>query len=676
MKNVIISVESRKGGVGKTTAALCMGKILHERDYAVLLIDTDITGTNVANFRDSPFWHDNLINILKITENENKEEGANLLRLFEEKFMNGDEVPSFRSSNSDNGFNSNIDRINIIGSQIYSQDGKTEVICKPTILFDQLHAYWFVDFLKELIEDFAATAGDKPVAVVLDNSPGYVGIAPAIQDWLTDLGPDTGKFLMVTSLDNQDMKSCEMAISVLHGQYKDKFNTGCMFKKAKNGNGDNLNHSLMKSDFFVKLIEHDESHSNQITRFTVPLKFYIECTDVGKSYSQSPKKYLAAIVNKVPRTVIKHRRTYQPDISSNKESLLLNLLGGQYSRKWSRYMVGYDPYIEFQFFQSGMSKKRYRKKSNRILDRLLKKEEMFYDKSFLHLKDMFSLKSNIPINEYISQFQDIINRSIEIMRTNGLDHLADLIDEDWQPKSIVANLRTAYYNLMAISDYPFREAYLDGFVNERMMQKKRLHIFREFVDNLSTSFEKLKKFPELRYAVFYLIFSLPIGQTNRLDKEFRSFFRTLIKLELKLIENADSKDRNLLRILTTKATNNKMRIKKLLNNSRFSKQFIYRSDNEFIDFFQTFMFAQARLIKLSEDTRFLISLIREMVEFESKTPNALPYVRKIAENVIIHKTLTYDAVRGELSKALSDAQYFADFDKVIKNIVKSWELEK
>jgi len=49
MKNIIISVESRKGGVGKTTAALCMGKILLKNGYAVLLIDTDITGTNIAD---------------------------------------------------------------------------------------------------------------------------------------------------------------------------------------------------------------------------------------------------------------------------------------------------------------------------------------------------------------------------------------------------------------------------------------------------------------------------------------------------------------------------------------------------------------------------------------------------------------------------------------------------
>lgn len=35
----IISVESRKGGVGKTTVAINLASLLHERGYNVLLID-------------------------------------------------------------------------------------------------------------------------------------------------------------------------------------------------------------------------------------------------------------------------------------------------------------------------------------------------------------------------------------------------------------------------------------------------------------------------------------------------------------------------------------------------------------------------------------------------------------------------------------------------------------
>ena len=51
----IISVESRKGGVGKTTAALNIGYLLKEK-YHVLLLDVDITGTSIRTIQESRFW--------------------------------------------------------------------------------------------------------------------------------------------------------------------------------------------------------------------------------------------------------------------------------------------------------------------------------------------------------------------------------------------------------------------------------------------------------------------------------------------------------------------------------------------------------------------------------------------------------------------------------------------
>lgn len=677
-KNIIVSVESRKGGVGKTTAALCLGKSLLENGYAVFLIDTDITGTNIADCKDSPFWH-NSLNILKVSKGKDGVR-ANLLSLFEDDFMNGNKLPSFRVDRKKNGFYADPNRINIIGSQIYAPDGKPTTICKPAVLFDQLHGYWFVDFLKELIEDFAAATSDKPVAVVLDNSPGYVGIAPAIQDWLTDLGPEIGKFLMVTSLDSQDMLSCAMAISVLHEQYKEKWNTSRMFLKAKDSDGENLDYSLMRGDFFVKLTEQAESVSNDASKFSAPFVFYNDSDDESRaSYSELPEKYLGVIVNRVPKTVIKHRRTYRPELSGSDDSPLLSLLGGHYSREWSKHMVGYDPYIEFQFLQSGMSKRRYRKKWSRNLDKLLmRKEEMFHGKEFLNMMDAASPKSFSRMNDYVSEFQNILDTAIDAMRANGLDHLAGLIDEDWQPKSIVANLQAAFYNFMANSDHPlFREMYWEEFDDERMMENKRLHRLDEIMHRLDVPHWEIKGHPEIRNTMFYLIASLPlpIGRKMSLEQDFMEFFRAIIEIQIRLVGEMEHKYHDLPRILSSDLKN-KISIEKLRHKIEFLERHIYDSGNDFLDFFHAFTSAQARLMKLPEDSRFLIWLIQTMVEFESESPNALPYVRKIAEDVIIHKTLTYNAVREKSSSALSQAQYFVDFDKVIKNIVARWGLVK
>lgn len=688
-KNTIISVESRKGGVGKTTAALCIGKSLLEKGFAVLLIDTDITGTNIADCVDSPFWHE-CLNILTVTEDK-KELRANLLGLFEESFMNGNKLPSFQGNpniRSKNGFNANLRKINVIGSQIYSLDGKPATICKPAILFDQLHGYWFVDFLKELVEDFAASS-NKPIAVVLDNSPGYVGIAPAIQDWLTDLGPETGKFLMVTSLDSQDMQSCAIAVSILHGQYKEKWDTSRMFLKAMEDKGDTLDYSLMKGDFFVKLTEQDELGNNRVSKFPVPFAFYKDSKDsadsksktsnetdnAGDKYLEFPEKYMGVIVNRVPKAVFKHRRTYSPELRRN-DSPFLSLLGGHYSREWSKFMVGYDSYIEYQFLQSGMSKRRHRRKWSRNLDRLLmRKESMFYEKEFLHMMDIISPESFSRMNDYVNQFQNIIDTAIDAMRANGLDYLADLIDEDWQPKNIVSNLQATFYNFMANADHPFfKEIYWEEFEDERMMKKKGLHRLDKIMHMVDIPLEKMEKYPEIRNTALYLIASLPLPVGRMpFDEEFLEFFRATIKFELQLIEETKNKYRDLPRILSSDIRH-KMDIKEMLHKFKFLGRFFHRSEDEFFDFFHAFTSAQARLMKLPEDTRFLIWLIQTMVEFESEKPNALPYVRKIAEDVILHKTLPYDAVKEKSSIALSEAQYFVDFDRAIENIINRWGL--
>ena len=126
----------------------------------------------------------------------------------------------------------------MIGSHIYNQedsssDGRARYICNPSVLFDELHAFWFVEFLQQLCTSFADSihrnVPGHPIAIVIDNSPGYVGIAPAVQQWLTDLGPDKGKFLTVTSLDVQDLISCGHAVENLHSLYSSKWTVSRKF---------------------------------------------------------------------------------------------------------------------------------------------------------------------------------------------------------------------------------------------------------------------------------------------------------------------------------------------------------------------------------------------------------------------------------------------------------------
>ncbi len=53
MNQLFFSIESRKGGVGKTTIALNMCKMLRKKGYVVLMLDCEITGTSSSETREN-----------------------------------------------------------------------------------------------------------------------------------------------------------------------------------------------------------------------------------------------------------------------------------------------------------------------------------------------------------------------------------------------------------------------------------------------------------------------------------------------------------------------------------------------------------------------------------------------------------------------------------------------
>jgi hypothetical protein len=259
---LIISVESRKGGVGKTTAALCLANLLRKQGYAVLVMDLDVTGTNAADIANAPFWKETL----HVIQDMSKESPLplNFLTLFEQCFMSGKKIPQFSiQSVAAKSMKIDLEKVNVLGSQIYKTDKfdkKKGITCieRPGILFDDLHTYWLLEFVKQIIYDFECTActieaiQPSKVAIILDNSPGYVGIAPSIHEWLTDYGPINGKFLTVASLDIQDLLACEMAIGALHGLYEGKWKASRLFKQASK-TGDGINIDKDQETFFLRL---------------------------------------------------------------------------------------------------------------------------------------------------------------------------------------------------------------------------------------------------------------------------------------------------------------------------------------------------------------------------------------------------------------------------------------
>ena len=189
----LISVESRKGGVGKTTAALNIGYLLKDKSH-VLLLDIDITGTSISAIRDSRFW----VNDTELLEKNNK--SINLLQFFTKNYLKGDDLFDFSLNHEQEKVQVYADTINVIASELYGED--PNLLYDPSILLENLHVYWLTKLIKGICEKFENSFDDrKQCVVILDNSPGFVGIGKAVHDIMTDLGPERAKFLTVSSLD-------------------------------------------------------------------------------------------------------------------------------------------------------------------------------------------------------------------------------------------------------------------------------------------------------------------------------------------------------------------------------------------------------------------------------------------------------------------------------------------
>lgn len=196
MEYKIYSVESRKGGVGKTTIALNLAKALIDKGQDVLLIDCDITGTPITKAAEhSLFWKDD------VWAEYEGQEPMNLIDFYENRFLLEDKNGEVLANQL--GYKKG--RIHLIGSDIYGKEG--ELIIDPRDLMDELHCYWFVEMIKELVDSFCKKSEQVQKAIILDNSPGYVGIGRSLRGWLAKLGPDRANYVLVSSLDEQDIEA-------------------------------------------------------------------------------------------------------------------------------------------------------------------------------------------------------------------------------------------------------------------------------------------------------------------------------------------------------------------------------------------------------------------------------------------------------------------------------------
>ena len=723
--DLIVSVESRKGGVGKTTAALCLGRLLRKREYAVLILDLDVTGTNAADVAGSPFWVKDIHTIRTAAGNVHSSNvvplPVNLLTLFERGFMVGKGAPSFSLSETDTeGMYVDLNMANLLGSQIYktdkpkgdgsggeaSHDKGTTCVERPGILFDDLYSHWLLEFVKHIIGDFvrvAAASGHSKTAIILDNSPGYVGIAPAIHEWLTDCGPVSGKFLTVSSLDAQDLRACERAIDALHGLYTDKWETSRLFVDGGD-RGDGICVAKHQEAFFMQLATSAKGkHGNDD-----PLAFYRSpkrqpsaaktAADIGAIFRDHPAKYIAAIVNRVPRAVKAGRLVY--DVSSvpvQRDGTFGQLLGaGERGQVARERMVSYDEYIENQFLLQFMQ--RGRRRSEHRFHRLGESLEMAENE----LRTKQSGDGNgaariltLDTEQYeglrrnLLQTSDVVSRARSAVDDAGLGHLARLIHDEWLPGSIVPCFRSALMGLLRESDIPHFEMmrpdtdtdsaspethdFIAHLKKRIVMEVRESPIGRPVVADERT----VNLLADVLAGLVGLSFTSPMWH-EPFQMEIADLFAGVLAVELthwtnrgKERQSRSSVERFLAQE-SIKGTEFKEDEMDFRHSRFFRHHWAHGEEGSFADFYKACTSAQARLIDFAADAQFLIRLMQFIVKGEMESRELFPFVRGIAEEVIVEKTLSHEDAPQQMAKALMAVEYFREFDGVLTNTLSDW----
>jgi cellulose biosynthesis protein BcsQ len=364
---VVISIESQKGGIGKTTTALNLARILLDsKNFEVLLIDLDMTGTEAGYAVKSSIWEpeSHIVNI-RTNEKEQNEHSGNLLDLYE-YYLSGEDAPkicwkdiNIDDKNADKGSNSVQlirGKINIFSSYIdiiEKSNGKN--ILGPNILFDKIHSAWFIEMLKEIVKN--ALISEKKLAVLFDNSPGYSGLRPQLDEWLTDLGPQIGKFLYVCSIDGQDIVASIKSLSQLISIQDSKWKAAIKYRNLINNNKSHFNQftSKVEERFFMRLASkgiHNESNHKLNTQQKKYNYYYETSEKTGKEYSTNYTKWWGVIFNVVPLNPDGGTYKYEWKEIQNKlqDSIpKVKIILGLFKSFYQKYYIPYSAAFSIQF---------------------------------------------------------------------------------------------------------------------------------------------------------------------------------------------------------------------------------------------------------------------------------------------------------------------------------------
>lgn len=628
----IYSIESRKGGVGKTTIALNLAKVLISKGYDVLLIDCDITGTPISEAAThSPFWKDSV-----------KVWSQNLIGYYESDFLSGKHV----SNGLVCGLEYERDKIHLIGSEIYNSNG--ELIIDPRNLMDDLHSYWFLDMIKGIAAHFCGLAKSKQKAVIFDNSPGYVGIGRSLREWLTSIGPQYAHFVLVSSLDEQDIESTISSATEIKNMMVGKLALAKCIKGFDARKDDCqgridvlLSQQRRLSDFYYSLVGGEDYPS-----------------DINKEYSLSD--YVKAVVNRVPDGYLEEGRGYHFNDNDDldRKQLINELFPKEEGKSYPFNIINYDNSISGQFIESSIERP-----NSELNDSKLRAEFKRFE-SYL-----MTYKSKDDKYNYLSYLIKAFHSMVTSLEDANYKRMAKTFRGEMMPESNVVEM-AENVRMLGNMAYPGMDKHSfskDGMVNTTKQQMKMFISEYGLYDYSSVLISQLdgiykKAGAERQNGNIFQLFNLTVMMRMIIDRYRKLYkknysFRDFVKNEF--LESDDSVyDWN---HITGK-------------NLQIDEEKIIRLDSELIEmmnsyyrnFYPAYCYSLLKMIDCVSDFQLVVNACRDTIGYGARVFNH--EIEAYLRDVLVTKTL--DFTEKSYKEAVADPLEMKTIQKLInKHIV-------
>ena len=630
----LISVESRKGGVGKTTAALNVGYLLKDKCH-VLLLDIDITGTSISAIRESRFW----VTDTKLLEKNNK--SINLLQFFTKNYLKGDDLFDFSLNHEQEMVQVYADTINVIASELYGED--TNLLYDPSILLESLHVYWLTKLIKGICEKFENCFDDgKQCVVILDNSPGFVGIGKAVHDIMTDLGPERAKFLTVSSLDIQDLESSLKSVYALHQEYVDKLN-GSRYPETQKG---------------------DESFYAQVQLSGTTEYLYYK----KRQNEATLSSYQGLIVNKVAKNFIEGRTRY--NYQKYLTDKLKDVFDKLYNGRVKDYLVPFDNELLTQFYGVFDEKQNEVKPSQTTLKRRL--NTISYQVKMLD--ELGPEKLPFDLLRRAEGFDKTLDTLKGALIACGYETIASKFNSDWSP---VEPLRKMIDVLKRIG---FASDGFELYVPRQNRMLREMEYFHGMVRKaIAYAEERKQEHVWLAAAVASVACELSFSYSNKIlwnnqrvwsnDEiwgDSKGKWADMVNDALYdwMIGVGDSynmyvgEQRSLAAyVISNEASGCDNSLKELFDND---------------EFVMTLKQAVSRLVDLASDMKTLVNLIRIITIYnEGSYSKDVDYV-EFLNHKIVDKRYDYNEAKDRMYSELRDSDYMAAYRLVLKRVIRNW----